>query len=116
MLYQNLTWFFHTFLPPGFVNSSSTTLSNRDCTINMEPECQTSGQTILAHQSITTSEETTVYESSLEVITSFERKSTSFEEWKGKPLSEMNSLFNPVCQEAGKVEPGRVHTVLFKVR
>lgn len=87
-------------------------LSNADCTIvdmEPEPECQT----IVTSQTITTiSEETAVCASSLEVI-SFERKST--EEWKGKPLSEMNSLFNSECQESVKIEPGRAHTVLFKV-
>ena len=101
----------------GFTKTSSVglRLANADCTIDMEPECD---EIVITQQSITsisTCEEITVV-ASAEAASMIEQKSPEDKHGKGKPLSKMHSLFNPECKELKKIEPGRTHTVLFKVK
>lgn len=93
------------------MKSSSSTSTCLDCAIDMESESGTA----IAEQSTATFEETSAYTSTTEILAVYEEKKIS-EDWKGKPLSEMNNLFNTSCKELVKIEPGRTHTILFKVK
>ncbi|XP_032792418.2 poly(ADP-ribose) glycohydrolase [Daphnia magna] len=88
---------------PGTTQSNcvSVGISSTDCTIDIEPE--EDGITIV-EQSITT---TTTYSSELQNDNSTEKS------WKGKPLTEMPSLFLQKCVQLSDIKPGRDHTVLF---
>jgi len=76
----------------------------------MEPdECDV----VIVEQSVIATVDTTTLTSVLEVTLAETEISTV--KWRGKPLSEMYSLFNPECKQLLNIEPGRTHTVLFKV-
>ena len=75
----------------------------------MEPdECDV---VVVEQQSLITTTDTTVLTSAVEVTL----VETTIEKWRGKPLSEMYNLFNAGCNQLLNIEPGRSHTVLFKV-
>lgn len=69
---------------------------------------------VIVEQSVITTADTTVLTSVLEEVT-LAKTDISADKWRGKPLSEMYSLFNPECKQLLNIEPGRNHTVLFKV-
>ncbi len=77
----------------------------------MEPE----SDVVITHQSITsvsTTDETIMF-ATAEVLSV---ELTEDKHGKGKPLSKMYNLFHSECKELLKIEPGRTHTVLFKVK
>ncbi|XP_046631255.1 poly(ADP-ribose) glycohydrolase-like [Daphnia pulicaria] len=91
-------------------NSTESTPNNTDCAINMEPdECDV----VIVEQSVIATVDTTIVTSVLGEQWA-ETEISSFK-WKGKPLSEMYNLFDPECKQLHSIEPGRTHTVLFKV-
>ncbi len=76
----------------------------------MEPdECDV----IIVEQSVIATVDTTILTSVLGEPRAETEISTV--KWKGKPLSEMYSLFHSECKQLLSIEPGRTHTVLFKV-
>jgi hypothetical protein len=76
----------------------------------MEPdECDV----VIVEQSVIATVDTTIVTSVLGEQWA-ETEISSFK-WKGKPLSEMYNLFDPECKQLHSIEPGRTHTVLFKV-
>nr|CAH0106658.1 unnamed protein product [Daphnia galeata] len=100
-----------TMSKAGFSKSNAIEKSNADCTIDMEPDgCDI----VIVEQSVITTADTTVLTSVLEEVT-LAKTDISADKWRGKPLSEMYSLFNPECKQLLNIEPGRNHTVLFKV-
>lgn len=76
-------------------------LSSTDCTINMEPD----EDVAIIEQSVTT----------ITTHSSISHKDSSTENWKGKPLAKMLSLFNQKLLELLDIELVRAHTVLFNV-
>lgn len=87
-------------------------VSRTDCTIDIESDVEN----VSDQRSITIHEQTAITANSVEVVSCVLEESL-IKSWKGKPLSQMNSLLKAECQlELIKLEPGRSHTILFKVK
>lgn len=76
----------------------------------MEPdECDV----VIVEQSVIAAVDTTILTSVLGE--QWAETEISTVKWKGKPLSEMYNLFHLECKQLLSIDPGRTHTVLFKV-